>query len=36
MAFCKSCGADIADGDKFCTKCGTAIGQDGEYSADGI
>lgn len=25
MAFCKSCGADIADGDKFCTKCGTPV-----------
>lgn len=25
MAFCKSCGADIGDGDKFCTKCGTPV-----------
>ena len=25
MAFCNSCGAQLADGTKFCSKCGTAI-----------
>jgi flagellar basal body-associated protein FliL len=24
--FCKSCGASISEGDKFCQKCGTTIG----------
>lgn len=25
MAFCNSCGASLADGAKFCTKCGTVV-----------
>jgi len=25
MAFCNSCGAQLADGTKFCSKCGTTI-----------
>lgn len=33
MPYCKSCGAYIPDGDRFCVACGTAISSDAAASA---
>ena len=27
MAFCRNCGTELEDGNKFCTKCGTPVDQ---------
>ncbi|PWM42612.1 MAG: zinc ribbon domain-containing protein, partial [Clostridiales bacterium] len=36
MAFCRKCGKEIADGDRFCPYCGDATGvQQGPASAAG-
>jgi len=32
MAICSNCGAEIASGKKFCTKCGTPVGATAETS----
>lgn len=36
MAFCMNCGAELEDGVRFCTHCGTPVGETGEAAGDGL
>jgi uncharacterized membrane protein YvbJ len=32
MAKCESCGAELSEGDKFCSKCGSPVGVKEEFT----